>query len=73
MGLRIEDNWGVHNLLFADDEFVITRGVEDATYIGRKLEEEYGKWDLKVNYGKMQYYVQIVWMNCKSVGIQFQL
>jgi hypothetical protein len=39
MGLIIEDNCCVHNLLFADDEFVITRGVEDANYIGRKLEE----------------------------------
>jgi hypothetical protein len=26
--------------------FVITRGVEDANYIGRKLEEEYEKWGL---------------------------
>jgi hypothetical protein len=37
----------VHNLLFADDQVVITRRVEDANYIGRKLEEEYEKWGLK--------------------------
>jgi hypothetical protein len=54
MGLRIEDNCYVHNLFFADDEFVITRGVEDANYIGRKFEEEYEKWNPKVNYGKME-------------------
>jgi hypothetical protein len=54
MGLRIEDNCYVHNLLFADDQAVITRGVEDANYIGRKL-EEYEKWGLKINYGKTEY------------------
>jgi hypothetical protein len=26
---------------------VITRGLEDANYIGRKLEEEYEKWGRK--------------------------
>jgi hypothetical protein len=44
----------VHNLLFADDQVVIARGVEDANYIGRKL-EEYEKWGLKINYGEMEY------------------
>jgi hypothetical protein len=29
-----------------DDQVVITRGVEDANCIGRKLEEEYEKWGL---------------------------
>jgi hypothetical protein len=42
----------VHNLLFADDQVIITRGVGDATYTGRELEEEYEKWGLKINYGK---------------------
>jgi hypothetical protein len=51
MGLKIEVNCYVHNLLFADDQVVITRGVEDANYIGRKLEEEYEKWGLGINYG----------------------
>jgi hypothetical protein len=54
MGLQIGDNCFVHNLLFADDQVVITRGVEDANYIGRKL-EEYEKWVLKINYGKTEY------------------
>jgi hypothetical protein len=39
MGLQIGDNCYVHNLLFADDQVVITRGVEDANYIGTILEE----------------------------------
>jgi hypothetical protein len=30
----------MHNLLFADDQVVITREGEDANYIGRKLVEE---------------------------------
>jgi hypothetical protein len=34
MGLKIEENCYVHNLLFADDQSVITRGVEDANYVG---------------------------------------
>jgi hypothetical protein len=52
-GLQIGNNCYVHNLLFADDQVVITRGVEDANYIGRKLEEKYEKWGLKINYGKL--------------------
>jgi hypothetical protein len=55
MGLKIEGNCYVHNLLFADDQVVITGGAEDANYIGRKLEEEYEKWGLRINYGKTEY------------------
>jgi hypothetical protein len=43
MGLKIEDNCYVHNLLSTDDQVVIMRGVEDTNYIDRKL-EEYEKW-----------------------------
>jgi hypothetical protein len=32
LGLKIEDNCYVHNLLFADDQVVIARGSEDANY-----------------------------------------
>jgi hypothetical protein len=39
----------------ADDHVVTTRGVEDANYIRRKLEEEYEKWGLEINYGKTEY------------------
>jgi hypothetical protein len=45
----------VHSLLFADGQVVITRGVEDANYIRRKLEAEYEKWGLKINYVKTEY------------------
>jgi hypothetical protein len=55
MGLQIGDNYYVYNLLFSDDQVVITRGVEDVNYIGRKLEEKYEKWGLKINYGKTEY------------------
>jgi hypothetical protein len=55
MGLKIEDNCYVHNLLFADVQVVIARGAEDGNYIGRKLGEEYEKWGLKINYGKTEY------------------
>jgi hypothetical protein len=34
MGLQIEGNCYVHTLLFANDQVVITRGVEEANYIG---------------------------------------
>jgi hypothetical protein len=44
----------VHNLLFADNQVVITRGAEDANYTRRKL-EEYEKRGLKINYGKTEY------------------
>jgi hypothetical protein len=37
----------------ANDQVVITRKVEDAIYMGRKL-EEYEKWGLKTNYGKIE-------------------
>jgi hypothetical protein len=55
MGLKIEDNYYLHNLLYADDQILITRGAENPNYIGRKLEEEYEKWGLKISYGKAKY------------------
>jgi hypothetical protein len=56
MGLTIEDSCYVHNLLFEGDQVVITRGVEEANYIGRKLEEECEKWKLEINNGKKEYF-----------------
>jgi hypothetical protein len=38
MGLRTEYNWYVHNLYFADDQVVVTRGAENANFTVRKLE-----------------------------------
>jgi hypothetical protein len=55
MGLKIEGNCYVYNLLFADYQFVDIRDVEDVDYMGRKLEEEYEKWRLKMNRGQMEY------------------
>jgi hypothetical protein len=55
MGLKIEDNCYVHNLLFSDDQVIINRGEEDANYIGRKLEEECEKCGFKIHYGKTKY------------------
>jgi hypothetical protein len=43
MRLKTEDNCYVHNLLFADDQIVITGRVDDANYIGRQMEEVYEK------------------------------
>jgi hypothetical protein len=48
MGLKPEDSCCVHNLLFAHGQVVISRGAEDANYLGRNLEEEYEKWGLKL-------------------------
>jgi hypothetical protein len=45
----------VHNLLFADAQVVMTRRVKDANYEGRKSEQEFEKWGLKINYGEMEY------------------
>jgi hypothetical protein len=43
MGLRIEENCYVHNLLFADDQAELARGAEDSNYVGIKLDES-EKW-----------------------------
>jgi hypothetical protein len=56
MELKIEDNCYVHNLLFADDQVVITGGMEDASYVGREeLEEKYEEWGVEINYIKTEY------------------
>jgi hypothetical protein len=49
MGFKTEENCYLRNLLFAYDKDVITGGLEVADYIRRKLEEEYVKWELKIN------------------------
>jgi hypothetical protein len=55
MGLKIGKDCYIHNLLFTDDQMVITQEVEDANCVGRKIEEEYEKWGLKTNHGKTVY------------------
>jgi hypothetical protein len=77
LGFKNEGNCYVHNLLLAADQVVIAGGVEDANYIGRKLEEEYEKWGLIMNYGKTEYFryrsfggIANQWeynFNCKAV------
>jgi hypothetical protein len=37
MGWKIEDKCYVHNLLFVDEQAVITRREEDANYCGENL------------------------------------
>jgi hypothetical protein len=39
MGLQIEDNCYDHSLLCVEDGVAITRGVEDADYMERKLKK----------------------------------
>jgi hypothetical protein len=71
MGLKIEENSYVHNLLFAANQAVITRGVEDANYLGRKL-ENMRNGELK-NYRKTEYLGNDHSDELLSMRIQFQL
>ena len=52
---QTQDNNYLHNLLFADDQVIITQDTDDAPYMTRKLNEEYGKWGLQINMNKIQY------------------
>jgi hypothetical protein len=54
MGLKIGKDCYIHNLLFRDDQQVITQGLEASNYMGRKI-EEYEKTGLEINYRKMEY------------------
>ncbi|KAF2898273.1 hypothetical protein ILUMI_07902 [Ignelater luminosus] len=47
----------VHSPLFADDQIILAEDKEDITYIIKELEEEFGKWELKINFDKSQYRV----------------
>jgi hypothetical protein len=55
MGLRINQDYRLYNLLFADDQVIIAQDTEDAEYMLRKLVEEYVKWGLQINFGKTEY------------------
>jgi hypothetical protein len=46
MGLPINQDYNLYNLLFADDQVIISQDTEDAEYMLRKLVEEYMKWGL---------------------------
>jgi hypothetical protein len=55
MGLPINQNYKLYNLLFADDQVIIAQHIEDAEHTLRKLVEEYTKWRLQINFGKTEY------------------
>jgi hypothetical protein len=55
VGLPINQDYHLYNLLFADDQVIITQDTEDAEYMLRKLVEEYKKWGLQINFGKTEY------------------
>jgi hypothetical protein len=57
MGLPINQDYHLYNLLFADDQVIIAQHTEDAEYTRmlRKLVEEYVKWGLQINFGKTEY------------------
>jgi hypothetical protein len=42
----------VQDLLLADDQVIIIRGVDDVNYMGIKSEEEFHELGLKIFYGK---------------------
>jgi hypothetical protein len=52
MGLPMNQNYHLYNVLFADDKVIISHDIEDAEYMLRKLVEEYMKWGLQINFGK---------------------
>jgi hypothetical protein len=55
MGLPINQDYHLYNLLFADDQVIIAQDTEDAEYMLLKLVEEYMKWGLQINFGKTEY------------------
>jgi hypothetical protein len=55
MGLPINQDYDLYNLLFADDQVIIAQDTEDAEYMLRKLVEEYMKWGLQINFRKTEY------------------
>jgi hypothetical protein len=55
MGLPINQDYDLYNLLFVDDQVIIAQDTEDAEYMLRKLVEEYIKWGLQMNFRKTEY------------------
>lgn len=55
MGIQLDEEKFLHNLLFADDQVVVAQDGEDANYTCRKLNEVYKKWGLQINYNKTEY------------------
>jgi hypothetical protein len=55
MGLPINQDYHLYNLLFADDQVIIAQDIEDAEYMLKILVEEYIKWGLQIHFGKTEY------------------
>jgi hypothetical protein len=55
MGLLINQDYHLYNLLFADNQMIIAQDTKDAEYMLRKLVQEYMKWGLQINFGKTEY------------------
>lgn len=56
MGLQINDD-NLFTLSFADDQLIFAGDEDDFSYILRKLNEEYHKWGLKINFTETEYMV----------------
>ena len=54
MGFEIGDKT-FHSLLFADDQVLFAQDGDDMEYMVRKIDEEYRKWGLNINYNKTEY------------------
>ena len=54
MGLQIDVSY-LYTLLFADDQVVIAADIDDVSYMTRKLEEEYNRRGLEINFEKTEY------------------
>jgi hypothetical protein len=55
MGLPINQDYHLYNLLFVDDQVIIAQDTEDAECMMRKLVEAYMKWGLQINFVKTEY------------------
>jgi len=56
MGIKLNDDM-LYSLNFADDQVIFAENEYDAHYTLRKLNEEYEKWGLKINFKKTEYMV----------------
>jgi len=54
MGVPLE-NTTIYTLQFADDQVVLAGDKEDLEYMTRKLEENYEKWGLDMNFNRTKY------------------
>jgi hypothetical protein len=51
MGLPINQDYQLYNLLFADDQVIIAQHIEDTEKTGRRIHE----MGLQINFGKTEY------------------